>query len=227
MKDLTSKESLKNQQKASQKSSPQKPKTSQTSLENSLKNPQNLQDPPTPENAKSSEHLKNSPPIEELKQGPLDSQKDKPSSPEDLLKQAQENYLYLCAEFDNFKKKAQRERSDLIRYGAEKLAFDLLSALDIFQKALEVQVTAENFKSFVDGVHLTSKELAKTLEKHHIKEIPCLGKKFNPSVHEALSQIPSKDHDKNTVINVFKKGYSYKDKTLRHAQVVVSKGKEN
>ena len=79
----------------------------------------------------------------------------------------------------------------------------------------------------MDGVELTSKELIKTLEKHDIKEIPCLGENFDPNAHEALSQMPSKDHNENMVIDVFKKGYSYKGKTLRHAQVVVSKGKEH
>lgn len=141
----------------------------------------------------------------------------------DQNKQIRNDYLYLRAEFDNYKKNVIKERSDLIKYAGERLAYDLLNVLDIFDKALNTEVTSENFKSFKDGVELTASELNKTLEKYGIREIKSLGEKFDPNFHEALTQAPSDEYEPGTVIDVFKKGYKYQDKTLRPAQVVVSK----
>jgi molecular chaperone GrpE len=147
--------------------------------------------------------------------------------PKDLkiqeLEKFKNDYLYLRAEFDNYKKQMIKERSDLLKYGGERLAYDLLNILDIFEKALSTELTAQTMSSFKSGLEMTSSELKKTLERHGIQEISSLGQKFDPTYHEALSQIPSKDHSEPTVLEVFKKGYKYHDKTLRHTQVVVSK----
>lgn len=132
-------------------------------------------------------------------------------------------YLYLRAEFENYKKNMIKERADLLKFGGDRLAYDLLNVLDIFDKAQSLEVTPDNFKSYIDGIQLTSLELKKTLEKHGIREIQSLGQNFDPNLHEALTHAPSQEHADNTVINVFKKGYKYHDRTLRHAQVVVAK----
>lgn len=146
----------------------------------------------------------------------------KKESKEDLEKY-KNDYLYLLAEFDNYKKNMIKERADLLKFGSERLAYDLLNVLDIFEKALSTEVTPEKFQAFKDGIDLTSQELKKTLEKHGIREIPSLGQNFDPNIHEALTHVPSKDHADNTVMNVFKKGYKFHDRTLRHSQVVVAK----
>ncbi len=141
----------------------------------------------------------------------------------DPVTQIRNDYLYLRAEFDNYKKNMIKERSDLIKYGGDRLAYDLLNVLDIFEKAQQLEITPENFKAFKNGIELTSLELKKVLEKNGIHEIPSLGQNFDPNVHEALTHAPSKDHKDNSIINVFKKGYKFHDKTLRHSQVVVAK----
>ncbi len=141
----------------------------------------------------------------------------------DPTAQIRNDYLYLRAEFDNYKKNAIKERSDLLKYAGERLAYDILNILDVFETALKSNINESNYKSFRDGIDITAIELKKTLEKHGIHEIPSLGAHFDPIFHEALTQAPSKDHKDNTVIDVFKKGYKYHDKVLRHAQVVVSK----
>lgn len=147
--------------------------------------------------------------------------------PKDLkiqeLEKFKTDYLYLRAEFDNYKKQMIKERSDLLKYGGERLAYDLLNILDIFEKAISTELNTNTMSTFKNGIEMTALELKKTLEKHGIQEIPSLGVKFDPLVHEALSQIPSKDHEESTVLDVFKKGYKYHDKTLRHSQVVVAK----
>lgn len=138
------------------------------------------------------------------------------------LAQAEKEHLYLRAEFDNFRKQSIKERSELLKFGGEPLARDILSVVDIFQKALEAEVTTENLKAFVNGVEMTEKELKTLMTKHGISEIECKGKAFNPEQAEALSQIPTEEVPEGHVFDVMRKGYLYHDKVLRHAQVVIA-----
>ncbi len=136
------------------------------------------------------------------------------------------DYLYLRAEFDNYRKNAIKEQSDLIKYGARKLALDLLSVLDNFERANSVQVTAENFHDYVKGIEMTSNELKNALGKNGITEIPCDGVPFDPNQHEALSSEMSDSVPAGNVLRVFKKGYKLQDKIIRPAQVVVARKPE-
>lgn len=143
-----------------------------------------------------------------------------------LLK-ATNDYLYLRAEFDNFRKQSIKERSELLRYGGERLAKDLLDSLDIFDTALSAEVTPENFKSFVDGIKLTAQQLTSCLQKHGITHIECLGQPFDPSTSEALSSEPTDTLPEGHVTKVFKKPYKYHDKVLRIGQVIVARAQES
>lgn len=134
-------------------------------------------------------------------------------------------YLYLRAEFENFKKQAIKERSDLRRYGTEKLVFDLLSILDIFETALATEVTPENVANFRKGIELTANELKSVLQRHGVEEIPSEGKPFDPSHHEALSSEEAEHVPPGHVTRVFKKPYKLHDRIVRPGQVVVSKPK--
>lgn len=145
-------------------------------------------------------------------------------NPEEALNQLRNDYLYLKAEFDNYKKNTIKERSELMKYGAERLSLDLLAVLDIFDKALEGTVTNDNWQSFVEGVKLTSKELKSTLEKHGIKEILAKDQAFDPRFHDAMTMVPAPEKTPNTILEVFRKGYTIHDKVLRPSQVVVAKG---
>jgi len=138
------------------------------------------------------------------------------------LANAEKEYLYLRAEFDNFRKQSIKERSDLLKFGGEPLARDLLNVRDVFQKALELNVTPENFQAFLNGVEMTEKELSTVFAKHGIFEIECKEKPFDPEKAEALSQIPTTDVPEGFVYDVMRKGYLYHDKVLRHAQVVIA-----
>ncbi len=139
----------------------------------------------------------------------------------DLEKQKQE-YLYLRAEFDNFRKQSIKERSDLVRFGAERISRDLLNVIDLMEKAMSVEVTPETISSYVEGISLTAKELNKTLEKHGIREIDCKNKAYDPMNAEALSQVPSNEVSDGHVLEVMRKGYKYHEKVLRPAQVVIA-----
>jgi molecular chaperone GrpE len=134
-------------------------------------------------------------------------------------------YLYLRAEFENFKKQVIKERSDLRKYGAERLVVDLLGVLDIFETALATELTAENMANFRKGIEMTSSELRNVLHRHGVSEIPAEGQPFDPSIHEALSSEETDQLPPGSVSRVFKKPYKLHDRIVRPGQVVVAKSK--
>lgn len=139
------------------------------------------------------------------------------------LQKAKADYLYLAAEFDNYKKNAIKERSELLRYGGERLVRELLNVVDNFERALETETTAENFHSFRQGVQMTSAELRATLQKFGIEEVDCIGKPFDPMVHEAIGAEETDSYEPGFISRVLKKAFKYHDRLLRPAQVIVAK----
>lgn len=133
------------------------------------------------------------------------------------------DYLYLRADFENYKKQTLKERSDLLKFGYERFAVELLSIIDNFERAMDMKVTAENFSTFTKGIELTSNELKSLLQKFKIEEVPSEGQPFNPSYHEALSAEESNKYPEGHILRVFKKPYSLHGKVIRPGQVVVTK----
>ena len=146
-------------------------------------------------------------------------------SPGDIIDNLKKEQLYLRAEFDNYKRQAIKERAQLLKYGAERLALDLLDTLDVFHSALSSEVNADNFEDFVKGIELTAQSLRSTLEKHGITEVNCLGEAFDPNTQEALSSEFTDQYPEGHVSQVFKAPYKYHDKLHRAGQVIVSRAK--
>ncbi len=132
-------------------------------------------------------------------------------------------YLYLKAEFENYKRNAIKERSDLLKFGSERLAVEILGVLDNFERALAVKLTAENITTFSKGVEMTAQELKAALNKFGITEVPAEGAPFDPMIHEALSSEETTQFKEGHVARVFKKPYKLHDKIIRPGQVVVAK----
>lgn len=143
----------------------------------------------------------------------------------DQLAKVRSEFLYLYAEFENYKKNAIKERSDLRKYGSERLVVDLLNVLDIFETALALEASAENAAAFRKGIEMTATELKATLQRNSIEEMPALGTAFNPNHHEALSSEETADLPPGHVSRVFKKPYKLHDRVVRPGQVVVAKAK--
>lgn len=139
------------------------------------------------------------------------------------LEQAKKDNLYLRADFDNYKKSAIKERSELIRYGGERIITDLLDLLDNFDRALAMDLTPENMASFKEGMSLTRNEFHKVLAKFGVQAVEAEGKPFDPSFHEALSSEETDRVPAGHITQVFKKAYKLHDKLVRPAQVVVAK----
>jgi molecular chaperone GrpE len=139
------------------------------------------------------------------------------------LEKAKNDYLYLRADFDNYRRGVIKERADLIKYGSERLLSELLDLLDNFDRALTLEVTAENLQSFKEGMDLTRKGFDKVLSKFGVASLDCEGKAFDPSLHEALSSEETDSMAPGHITRVFKKAYKLHDKLIRPAQVVVAK----
>ena len=150
------------------------------------------------------------------------------SSPEDIEKLKAEaekyknEYLYLMADFENYKKQAIKERSQLIKFGSERLIVSLLEVMDNLERALQTEVTADNLDSFVDGVKMTRSELSKVLKNFGVEEVPSEGVAFDPNVHEALSSQQTEEVPEGHIVSAFKKAYKLHDRVVRPAQVVVA-----
>jgi molecular chaperone GrpE len=134
-------------------------------------------------------------------------------------------YLYLRAEFENFKKQVIKERSDLRKYGSERMVSDLLGVLDIFETALSTDSSAENSANFRKGIEMTATEMRNVLTRHGVTEIASHGLPFDPAHHEALSSEESADIAPGSITRVFKKPYKLHDRVVRPGQVVVAKAK--
>ena len=131
-------------------------------------------------------------------------------------------FLYLKAEFENYKRNAMKERSDLLKFGAERVSRDILEVVDNFERALQTKLTTETLQTFRVGVEMTAKELKDVLTKHGIQEVPSEGQPFNPLYHEAISSEPTSAVPPGHIARVFKKPYKLHDKIIRMGQVVVA-----
>ena len=145
---------------------------------------------------------------------------DLESCKEQLDKKSDKN-IRLLAEFDNYKRRNQEERTNLVKYAGKDLAHSILPILDDLNRTLKSS-KEDKSQNILDGVKLIVLKLDKILEGFEIIPFESVGKSFDPDFHEALMSEKS-DEDENMIIKEFEKGYMYGDKILRHAKVVVSK----
>jgi molecular chaperone GrpE len=151
-----------------------------------------------------------------------DKQSDDVEELKKALAEANDKFVRLYADFENFKKISVRNREELLKYANEDLLSDILTVIDHLELALQHSSGKESSSSLAEGVELTLKELKNVLEKQGLVTIEALGKPFDPKVHHAMSQIESESEKENTVIKEFRKGYMLKERVLRAAMVGVA-----
>ena len=139
----------------------------------------------------------------------------------DRLKETHDRLLRTAAEFDNFKKRAVKEKEDVQRFGIERLLKDFLPVMDNLERALD-HAEQHDSRQVIEGVRLVQKLFESTLAKHGVVGFSALGKPFDPSLHEALMQQES-DEPAGTVVSEMAKGYKLNERLVRPAAVVVSK----
>ena len=139
-----------------------------------------------------------------------------------------DKYLRAYADFENAKKRLEKDKANAVAYANESFAKDILAVMDSFDNALaslkdaNEENAAEVLEKMKEGVELTYNQLKKILEKNHIKEIDCCGE-FNPEVHQAIMQVDSDEHESGDIVQVMQKGYTIKDRVLRPAMISTAK----
>jgi molecular chaperone GrpE len=137
------------------------------------------------------------------------------------LKDTHERLLRTAAEFDNFRKRALKEKEDIQRFGSERLLKDFLPVMDNLERALD-HAEQHDPRQVIEGVRLVQKLFENTLAKHGVVGFSAVGKPFDPGVHEALMQQES-DAPPGTVVSEMARGYKLNDRLIRPAAVVVAK----
>jgi molecular chaperone GrpE len=131
----------------------------------------------------------------------------------------QDRLLRGRAEFDNFRKRTERERSDYIQYAAMEMVRELLPILDDFERALKVE-TAD--REYAKGVELIYQRMYDSLKKMGLEPIATEGQQFDPNLHQAIERVPTKDAQDQMVLGEFQRGYNFKGRLLRPAMVRVA-----
>ncbi len=146
---------------------------------------------------------------------------------DEKTREAEENFdkwLRSRAEFENFRKRVQKEKADTIKFGNESLLRAMLPALDNLARAIDQGKKSQEIDSLLEGVEMTHRQLLSILEKYGVTPIHAIGEPFNPEKHEALAQ-EENEEEPHRVIAEVEKGYLFHDRLLRPAKVIVSKGK--
>lgn len=143
----------------------------------------------------------------------------------EMLTQAEDKYLRLAAEFENYKKRNARQFDELVQNAEAEVFRQFLEIFDNFKRALEQPENQKDFASFKTGMSLIYEQIKRFLDKHEIEPIKSIGQKFNPEIHEAVMQLESDDYPEGTVASELGGGFKRGEKVIRHAKVGVSRGK--
>ena len=154
-------------------------------------------------------------------QTPKEEDKKEPTW-EEKAAELNDKYLRLYSEFDNYRRRTQKERAELIKSAGKDILTDLLAVVDDFDRTMEAMDKTEDVKAFTEGVKLVQSKFLNVLEKQGMKHFETKGETFDPEVHEAITKIPAPSEEmKGKVVDVIEKGYMLNDKVLRYAKVVV------
>lgn len=156
-----------------------------------------------------------------------DNDSSKEAELEAKIKELEDSYLRVHADFENTKKRLEREKFQALEYAYEKIAKDLLPVVDTLEIALKSasEISGEESElqaKFKEGLELTLDNFSKVLQRHGIEMIACEGE-FDPHLHECIMQVPSPSHQEGEIVQVFQKGYRYKERVLRPAMVSIAK----
>jgi len=138
------------------------------------------------------------------------------------LEEADNRYLRLQADFDNFRRRTRLDMEAGEKYRAQKLVTDLLPALDNFERAMKVEAANEQTQSLLQGMDMVYRSLVDALKKEGVEAIEAVGKEFDPNFHQAVMQGEDENFGPNIVIEEFQKGYLLKDRVIRPSMVKVN-----
>lgn len=171
--------------------------------------------------------------IVEVKKNAEDKKKSSSKKPNRNLKEIkklkeekeklQDQLLRKVAEFDNYKKRTDREFFDRVQNANEKLIIELLPVLDDMKRSLDHAKQSQEVESLLEGTELIQKKMIAIIEKQGVEEFPAEGEEFDPDKHDALMQIDKENVESGKIIEEHLKGYTLNGKVIRHSQVIVAK----
>ena len=152
-------------------------------------------------------------------------EKDELTLANEKIKEWEDKYKRLLAEFDNFRKRSEKESAQMCDIGASVVLTKMLPIVDNIERAIKSLPEDIKENSFEDGIDKIYKQLLKTLEELDVKPIEAVGKTFDPNLHNAVMTDENAEGEVDTVTEELQKGWTYKDQVLRHAMVIINKKK--
>ena len=138
------------------------------------------------------------------------------------IKEQEDRYLRLSAEFDNYRKRTLKEKADLTKFGEEELMLKLLPVIDDFDRAIQLMNKVEDIEAMKDGLKLIYNKFSDFLKQKNVQEIEAVHKEFDTDCHEAITKIPAQEKKlKGKVVDVIEKGYTLNGKVIRFSKVVI------
>ena len=148
--------------------------------------------------------------------------KDKKDKKDEKIAELNDRLMRQMAEFDNFRKRTEKEKQQMYGIGAAEVVEKLLPVVDNFERGLAAMTEEEKETSFAQGIEMIYKQLMTALSDLGVTAIEAVGQEFNPDFHNAVMQAPSEDYESGVITQELQKGYLYKEKVVRHSLVVVA-----
>lgn len=157
------------------------------------------------------------------KKGSVKALKENLDEKEEERKNLHDKLLRTQAEFENYKKRMAKEKSDLMKYANEEIIKELLHTVDNLERAIQHAKESDQSEGILEGIEIILKQLLKSLERFGVSGFVSVGEKFDPNKHEAVIQVESSEHEANTIIAESQKGYFLRERLLRPALVTVTR----
>lgn len=161
-------------------------------------------------------------PSEEPKKKGVFKGKEKKDKKDELIQELNDKVIRQMAEFDNYRKRTDKEKSQMFDIGAKSIIEKILPVIDNFERGLAVLSEEERSQPFAQGIEKVYKQMMTSLTDAGLKEIEAEGKEFNSDIHNAVMHVDDENVGENIVVEVFQKGYYYKDSVVRHSMVKVA-----
>ena len=139
-----------------------------------------------------------------------------------LIEELNDKYMRTFAEFDNFRKRSEKEKAAMFEMGAKSIIEKILPVIDNFERGFSTVEEEDKEDAFVKGMDMVYKQMLSTLEEAGVKAIEAVGQQFDPNLHNAVMHIDDENFGENEVAEEFQKGYTYRESVVRHSMVKVA-----
>lgn len=158
----------------------------------------------------------------EKKDKKLFKRKPKKDKKDEQIEELTDRLTRQMAEFDNFRKRTEKEKSAMYEVGAKDIIEKILPVIDNFERGLSAVTEEQKDDSFVTGMEMVYKQIMTTLDGVGVKVIEAVGQEFNPDLHNAVMHVEDEEAGENIIVEEFQKGYTYRDSVVRHSMVKVA-----